>query len=64
MNIAMTLYSKYFHGNKSDNRLGQTEIMAIKECNDHFMQHGNKVYKFSDNSELIFTYDNVQVSLF
>jgi hypothetical protein len=64
MNIAMTIYSKYFHDNKSENRLGQTEIIAIKECKDHFLQHGNKVYKFIDNSQLIFTYDNIQVSLF
>lgn len=64
MNIAMTIYDKYFHSNKCENRLGQTEIMAIKECKDHFMERNNKVYKFQDGSRLIFTYDNVQVTLF
>ena len=64
MNQAMTIYSKYFHSNKSANKLGETESMAIRECEDYVIKNGEKVYKFDDNSELIFTRDNVQVTLF
>ncbi len=64
MNAAMTIYDKHFHSNKSENRLGETEIMAIKDCKDHFVQSNDKVYKFHDGSLLVFTYDNVRVSLF
>lgn len=64
MNTAMTIYDKYFDSNKSENRLGQTESMAIRDCKDHYMEKNDKVYKFYDGSTLVFTYDNVQVSLF
>lgn len=60
----MTIYSKYFHSNKSVNKLCETESMAVRECKDYVKKNGEKVYKFDNNSELIFTRDNVQVTLF
>lgn len=60
----MQIYDKHFHNNKSENRLGECERWAIKVCKDYTLKDGEKMYKFDDNSKLIFTYDNVQVTLF
>lgn len=62
MNTAMTIYDKYFDSNKSENRLGQAEAMAIMDCKDYYMERHYKVFKFHDGSTLVFTYDDVRVS--
>lgn len=63
MNIAMTLYSKHWHGNKNQNK-DDFEKIAFDKCKRSYERNGEQVYTFEDSSNLIFTYDNVQVSLF
>lgn len=66
MNTAMTLYSKHFHG-KSIN-IGiedlKTAILTRDDFTSKLLPNGDERVIFSDKSNLIFTYDNVQVSLF
>lgn len=66
MNIAMTLYSKHFQGNKSETKLEEFEDYIEGNISAYlvFLPNGHKQYSFSDKSKLIFTHDNVQVSLF
>lgn len=60
----MTLYKKYYYNSDKDSRLWEAQQMAVKKCKDKFMEGNNAVYVFDDDSRLIFTSDNIQVSLF
>lgn len=66
MNTAMKLYSEHFHG--KDIEQGKEDLgYAILARSDFTSKRAaNKVetVTFDDNSKLIFTHDNVQVSLF
>lgn len=66
MNQAMKLYDKHFHGNSSDNRINEFKAILLKR-NDYTLKllpTNEEQFTFPDNSKLIFTWDNVQVTLF
>jgi hypothetical protein len=66
MNTAMTLYSAHFHG--KPNFEGTEDLKAAILIRNDFksviLANKDEKVLFSDGSTLIFTYDNVQVSLF
>lgn len=66
MNTAMTLYDKHFHG--KDINVGIEELKAAILIRDDFKSvikpNGYEHVTFNDRSHLVFTHDNVQVSLF
>ncbi|HWI50116.1 MAG TPA: hypothetical protein VNU45_18045 [Rummeliibacillus sp.] len=65
MNIAMTLYSELYTDSKCPNRLDTLKTAAYPKAvmtQDNALGHMH--YIFKDGSRLIFTSDNVQVSLF
>ena len=66
MNIAMTLYSKHFYANRSESRINDLKELILNR-NDYklkLLPTNEEEFTFNDNSKLIFTWDNVQVSLF
>lgn len=66
MNIAMTLYSTHFHGKPLE--IGTEELKASILIRDDFksviLPNKDEQVTFADRSKLIFTSDNVQVTLF
>lgn len=64
MNTAMTLYDKHFHDNKSENKINELFEEAIKLEYIRTDKPQGIHLMFKDKSQLIFTHDNVQVTLF
>lgn len=69
MNTAMKLYSEHFHGQEIQK--GKEALLAAILIRNDFKSeraanrnNGHEKVTFDDNSKLIFTHDNVQVSLF
>ena len=65
MNTAMTLYTELFANSRCPNRIDTIKTAAFPKAvmtQDNAMGHMH--YIFKDGSRLIFTSDNVQVSLF
>ncbi len=66
MNIAMTLYSEHFHGKPTFE--GSEDLKAAILIRNDFksviLPNKHEKVVFNDGSILIFTHDNVQVSLF
>lgn len=66
MNIAMTLYQNHFYKNFSDNRINELKELILEKTDYKLklLPTNEEQFTFSDNSKLIFTWDNVQVTLF
>lgn len=66
MNVAMRLYSTEYQGNKSENKIGEFLEVCSRQPfkKDCINKHGHREFTFVDGSQIIFTSDNVQVSLF
>ncbi len=66
MNIAMTLYKQHYYGNLHNTRIDELKgiILMRNDFKSKIMTNGDERVTFIDKSTLIFTCDNVQVSLF
>lgn len=64
MSQATDLYKKYWNEtDKTDNDRQTLRRLCVAQA-DKIDVNGNEGFKFDDGSKLIFTPDNVQVSLF
>ena len=66
MSIAMTLYEKHFYANLRDTRTEELKVIVLNRTDYKLklLPTNEEEFTFGDNSKLIFTWDNVQVSLF
>lgn len=66
MNTAMKLYDAHFYGKQVEQGIDQLkgEILKRDDFTSKIMPNGYERVTFLDDSILIFTHDNVQVSLF
>lgn len=66
MNRAMSLYDAHFHGKPLEIGMDELkgEILKRDDFTSKILPNGYEQVTFSDNSKLIFTHDNVQVTLF
>ena len=62
----MTLYREHFHSKPINVGIDDLKaaILTRNDFNSTILPNSDEMVTFNDKSKLIFTYDNVQVSLF